>query len=197
MTDEEARQQIERTDAFIADFRELIASTAAAVDPASPCEAACRRRLDRISATVDAVGDVTFGNLANVDAALRGGLLSLIEVRLNLRRRQPYTQLRRRKCLPRRAQPHFRESTLATTALRPIVDAGRALADASTLGPGCTWAEATPEGTLNPGSSRPTPNRCRSQSRPRRTWRAASCQRRHQVTTNRTMVPTATINSTQ
>jgi hypothetical protein len=60
----------------------LIASTAAAVDPASPCEAACRRRLDRISATVDAVGDVTFGNLANVDAALRGGLLSLIEARL-------------------------------------------------------------------------------------------------------------------
>jgi len=80
MTDEEARQQIERTGAFIADFRELIASAAAAVDPASPCEAACRRGLDRISATVDAVGYVTFANLANVNAALRGGLLSLIEV---------------------------------------------------------------------------------------------------------------------
>jgi hypothetical protein len=72
MTDEEARQQIERADAFIADFRELIASTAAAVDPASPCEAACRRGLDRIGATVDAVGYVTFANLANVNAALRG-----------------------------------------------------------------------------------------------------------------------------
>ena len=34
MTDEEARQQVERTDAFIAAFRELIASTS--VDPASP-----------------------------------------------------------------------------------------------------------------------------------------------------------------
>ena len=39
MTDEEVRQQVKRTDAFIAAFRELIASTV--VDPASPCEAAC------------------------------------------------------------------------------------------------------------------------------------------------------------
>jgi hypothetical protein len=34
MSDEEARQQVERTDAFIAAFRELIASTV--VDPAKP-----------------------------------------------------------------------------------------------------------------------------------------------------------------
>ena len=34
MTDEEARQQVERTDTFTAEFRELIASTV--VDPASP-----------------------------------------------------------------------------------------------------------------------------------------------------------------
>ena len=38
MRDEEVRQQVERTDAFIAAFRELIASTA--VDPTSPCEVA-------------------------------------------------------------------------------------------------------------------------------------------------------------
>jgi hypothetical protein len=41
MTDEEVRQQVERTDAFIAAFRELIASTV--VDPTSLCEAACHR----------------------------------------------------------------------------------------------------------------------------------------------------------
>jgi hypothetical protein len=58
----------------------LIASTV--VDPASPCEAACRRGLERIGATVDAVDYVTFANLANVNAALRGGLLDLIEVQL-------------------------------------------------------------------------------------------------------------------
>jgi hypothetical protein len=80
MTDEEVRQQVERTDAFIAAFRELIASTV--VDPANSCEVACRRALERIGATVDAVDYVTFANLANVNAALRGGLLSLIEVRL-------------------------------------------------------------------------------------------------------------------
>jgi hypothetical protein len=34
MTDEEVRQQVERTEAFVAAFRELIASTS--VDPASP-----------------------------------------------------------------------------------------------------------------------------------------------------------------
>ena len=80
MTDEEARQQIERTDRFIAEFRELIAFTV--VDPASSCEAACHRGLERIAETVDAVDYVTYANLANINAALRGGLLSLIEVRL-------------------------------------------------------------------------------------------------------------------
>jgi hypothetical protein len=80
ISDEEARQQVERTDTFIAAFRELIASTV--VDPASPCQAACRRGLERIGATVDAVDYVTFCNLANLNAAMRGELMSVIEVRL-------------------------------------------------------------------------------------------------------------------
>ena len=37
MTNEEVRQQVERTDAFIAEFHELIASTV--VDPTSSCSA--------------------------------------------------------------------------------------------------------------------------------------------------------------
>src|SRR5262245_13370195 len=75
MTDEEARQQVERTDAFIAAFRELIASTV--VDPASPCEVVCHRGLERIAATVDAVDYVTYANLANLNTALRGRLLEI------------------------------------------------------------------------------------------------------------------------
>jgi hypothetical protein len=80
MSDEEARQQVERTDSFIAAFRELIASTA--VDPSSPCEAACYRGLERIAARVDAVDYITYANLANFNTALRGGVLDLIEVQL-------------------------------------------------------------------------------------------------------------------
>ena len=59
---------------------EMIASTV--VDLTSPCEAACHRGLERIGATVDAVDYVTFANLANLNTALRGGLLDLIEVQL-------------------------------------------------------------------------------------------------------------------
>jgi len=80
MTDAEVRQQVERTDRFIAAFRELIASTI--VDPASPCEAACLRGLERIAATVDAVDYGTMCNLANINAAMRGGLMQIIEVHL-------------------------------------------------------------------------------------------------------------------
>src|SRR5258705_13050564 len=60
ITDEEARQQVERTDAFIAAFRELIASTV--VDPASPWEAACHRGFGRIGATVGGVNYVPLPN---------------------------------------------------------------------------------------------------------------------------------------
>jgi hypothetical protein len=80
MSDEEARQQVERTDNFIAAFRELIASTV--VDPASPCEAASYRGLERIGATVDAVDYITYANLANINEVMRGGLMSVREVRL-------------------------------------------------------------------------------------------------------------------
>ena len=58
----------------------MIAATA--VDPASACADAQRRGLQRIADTLDAVPYVTFCNLANLDTALRGGLLDLIEVRL-------------------------------------------------------------------------------------------------------------------
>jgi hypothetical protein len=69
MTDEEARQQVERTDAFIA-FRELIASIV--VGPSSPCEAACHRGLERIAATVDAANYVTYANLASTRRCVVG-----------------------------------------------------------------------------------------------------------------------------
>ena len=80
MTDAEVADQIERADRFIADFREMIAATV--VDPASACADEQRRGLQRIAATVDQVPYVTMCNLSNLDAALRGGLMEVIEVRL-------------------------------------------------------------------------------------------------------------------
>jgi hypothetical protein len=55
---------------------------AAVVDTASPCADYHRRGLERIAATVGQVDYAFFSNLANINAALRGGLLELIEVRL-------------------------------------------------------------------------------------------------------------------
>jgi hypothetical protein len=98
MTDAEVRQQVERADGFIADFRELIAPTV--VDLASPCEAACLRGLERIAATVDAVDYGTMCNLANINAAMCGGLLDVIEVQ-DVRRRRPDAGLCRRGGVPR------------------------------------------------------------------------------------------------
>ena len=71
-----------RSHALIAscDFRELIEATA--VDPRSPCADASRRGLQRIAGSVDAVPLLTACNLANLNTALRGGLLDLIEVQL-------------------------------------------------------------------------------------------------------------------
>jgi hypothetical protein len=106
MTDEEVRQQVERTDAFIAAFREMIASTV--VDPASPCEAACRSGLERIAATVNAVDYITYANLANINTALRGGLLSLIEVRL--------------RCVGAGPTVDFADSSAFLAGFQPMID---------------------------------------------------------------------------
>jgi hypothetical protein len=80
MTDAEVAAQVERTDAFIVALRELIAATT--TDPASPCADHHRRGLARIAATFDQVDYVVFANLANINAAMRGGLLELLEVQL-------------------------------------------------------------------------------------------------------------------
>jgi hypothetical protein len=80
MTDAEVADQIARTDRFVSDFREMIAATV--VDPASACTDYRRRGLQRIADTLDGVPYVTFCNLANLDGAMRGGLLSMIEVQL-------------------------------------------------------------------------------------------------------------------
>jgi len=80
MKDAPVAAQIERADRFVADFREMVAATA--VDPASLCADYQRRGLARIAATLDAVPFVTFCNLSNLNAAMRGGLLDLIEVHL-------------------------------------------------------------------------------------------------------------------
>jgi hypothetical protein len=80
MTDAEVRQQVERADCFIGQLRDAI--TATVVDPASLCADYQRRGLARIAETLDAVPFVTMCNLANLNAAMRGGLLDLIEVGL-------------------------------------------------------------------------------------------------------------------
>jgi hypothetical protein len=80
MTDAEVADQIERADRFIADFREMVAATV--VDSASACADYQRRGLERIAVTIDAVDYGTMCNLANINAAMRGGLLDVIEVNL-------------------------------------------------------------------------------------------------------------------
>ncbi len=80
MTAAEVAAQVERTDRFIAELRELIAATT--TNSASPCAGDHRRGLQRIAETLDAVDYVTFANLANVNRAMRGGLLELLEVQL-------------------------------------------------------------------------------------------------------------------
>ena len=74
------RQQVERADCFIKQLRDAI--TATVVDPASPCADDHGRGLQRIADTLDAVPYVTMCNIANLNAAMRGGVLDLIEVRL-------------------------------------------------------------------------------------------------------------------
>jgi hypothetical protein len=80
MTDAEVADQIDRADRFIEQLRDAIAATV--VDPVSPCADYKRRGLERIATTLDAVPFVTMCNLANLNTAMRGLLLDLIEVRL-------------------------------------------------------------------------------------------------------------------
>ena len=80
MTDTEVRQQIARADRFIEQLRDAI--TATVVDPASLCADAQRGGLQRIADTLDAVPYVTMCNLSNINAAMRGGLMEVIELRL-------------------------------------------------------------------------------------------------------------------
>jgi hypothetical protein len=67
------------------------------MDPAS---AAHRRGLERISETLDAVNYVYFADLANINAAMLGGLLDLVEG--HLRRCRPATGFCGRDGVPRR-----------------------------------------------------------------------------------------------
>ena len=110
MTDAEVADQIERADRFIADFREMIAATV--VDPASLCADDHRRGLERIAATVDAVPFVMMCNLANLDTAMRGGLLDLIEVSL--------------MCVGAGPTLDFEDAAAFLAAFRPMIDMARA-----------------------------------------------------------------------
>ena len=101
MTDAEVADQIDRADRFIGQLREAI--TATVVDPASLCADEQRRGLQRIASTLDAVPYVTMCNLANLDAAMRGGLIQIIEASAR-GRRWSCSRLCRRDGVPRRVQ---------------------------------------------------------------------------------------------
>ncbi len=73
--------QVERTDKFVAVFRALIADMV--TDPASPFADEHRSGLRRIADTLHQVPFELMANLANLDAALHGWLLELIEARLH------------------------------------------------------------------------------------------------------------------
>jgi hypothetical protein len=80
MTDAEVRAQVERTEAFISQFIEMVAE--AIVDPAGSPVGQHGQALQRIAATVDRVEFVTFANLANLNAAMGGHFMSVIELYL-------------------------------------------------------------------------------------------------------------------
>jgi hypothetical protein len=106
MTDVEVRQQVERADCFIEQLRDAIAATA--VDPANACADAQRRGLQRIAATLRAVPFVTMCNLANLNAAMRGGLLEVIEVHL--------------KCVGGGPTLDHADATAFLAAFQPVID---------------------------------------------------------------------------
>ena len=67
-----------------------------------------RRGLERIGATVDAVDYITYANLPNLNAALRGGLLDVIEVRL--------------RCVGAGPTPDFADSSAFLAGFQPMID---------------------------------------------------------------------------
>ena len=115
MTDDEVRQQVERADRFIADFREMIAATV--VDPASACADYQRRGLQRIADTLDAVPFVTMCNLSNLNTAMRGAVLDLIEVQLMCVGGGPNAGLCGRDSIPRHVPADNRHGVGAAAQL--------------------------------------------------------------------------------
>jgi hypothetical protein len=117
MTDAEVADQIERADRFIADFREMIAATI--VDPASACADYQCCGLRRIADTLDAVPYVTFCNLANLDAAMRGRLAGPDRGASDVCRWWPDIGLSGRGGVPRRVPADDRHGPGATAQLTP------------------------------------------------------------------------------
>jgi hypothetical protein len=107
MSDAAVRQQIERAERFREQLRDAIAATV--IEPASLCADEQRSGLERIAATLDAVPLVTVCNLANIDTAMRGGLLDVIEVRL--------------MCVGAGPTLDFEDATAFLAAFQPLIDA--------------------------------------------------------------------------
>lgn len=80
MSDAEVQEQVERADYFREALRDAIRETI--VNSSSLSADAQRQGLRRIAETLDAVPFVTLANLSNINAAMRGGLLPVIEVHL-------------------------------------------------------------------------------------------------------------------
>jgi hypothetical protein len=106
LTDAEVADQIDRADRFIEQLRDAIAATV--VNPDSPCADYKRRGLQRIAATLDAVPFVTMCNLANLNTAMRGGLLEVIEVHL--------------MCVGAGPTLDFADATAFLAAFQPVID---------------------------------------------------------------------------
>ena len=141
MTDTEVADQIARADRFIADFREMIAATV--VDPASASADYQRRGLRRIADTLDAVPYVTFCNLANLDAALRGGLNGPDRATVVVCRCWPDTGLRERDSISRRVRPRDREGAQAATAMMSV-DRGCCVASVVPVAPSTAICSGLP-----------------------------------------------------
>ena len=109
-TDVEVEAQIARADCFIEQLREAVATTV--VDSARACADDQRRGLQRIAASLDAVPYVTMCNLANLNAAMGGGLLKLIFVHL--------------MCVGGGPTLDFADATAFLAEFQPMIDMGLA-----------------------------------------------------------------------